>query len=136
MSIINGDEHKLCFDHDPYTYAIKVFCNRWKPLIIYAIYVDSSTRYSKFLKNIPITEKVLANNLKELEKDGLITRTVFYEVPLRVEYSLTDTGRTVCPILDSIYAWGREEMIRNGIPIDAVGEMWHGYLPMDESFLE
>jgi DNA-binding HxlR family transcriptional regulator len=129
---LTNHKFNFSFDHNPYSYAIKVFCNRWKPLIIHAIKVDNSTRYNKFLKNLPITEKVLANNLRELEEDGVISRKVYYEVPLRVEYSLTELGKSVCPILEALYAWGREEMLRKNIKVDEVGEMWHGYLPMDE----
>lgn len=131
MNKLNNQKSNFSFDHDPYHYAMKVFGNRWKPLIINAIKVDNSTRYNKFLKNLPISEKVLANNLRELEEYGVISRTVYYEVPLRVEYSLTELGKSICPILETIYAWGREEMLRRDIEIDEVGEMWHGYLPIN-----
>jgi DNA-binding HxlR family transcriptional regulator len=136
--MIKSDKRALHFsvDHDPYNFAIKVFCNRWKPFIIHAIQVDTCTRYSAFLHHLPITEKVLANNLRELERDGLISRNVYPEVPPRVEYSLTELGKTVCPILDSIYRWGREEMIRRNMEIDMIGEMWHGYCPMDTNILK
>ena len=53
-----------------------------------------------------ITQKVLTSNLRDMEESGLITRTVYPEVPPRVEYSLTDTGRSLEPILDAMLAWG------------------------------
>ena len=74
-----------------------MFFNRWKPRIITAIYFDKDcTRFSRFTRQLPITEKVLTQNLRELEEDGIITRTIYPEVPLRVEYTLTDTGPFVC----------------------------------------
>jgi len=131
MAKSDEQNYQFSLDRDPYNFAIRVFCNRWKPFIIYAIQMDESTRYSEFRRWLPITEKVLANNLRELQEDGIIRRTVYYEVSLRVEYTLTELGKTVCPILDILYAWGREEMIRRNMEVDKTGEMWHGYLPKD-----
>ena len=124
------------FEQDPYNFAFKIFCTRWKPLLLKAISFDESTRFNRFTKQLPITEKVLAQNLRELEADGLITRTVYAEVPPRVEYRLTPTGRSVCPILDAIYNWGWTEMKRRGLEIDKIGEMWHGYRERDEEAMD
>ena len=55
-----------------------------------------------------ITQKVLTSHLRAMEKDGLVTRTVYPEVPPKVEYTLTGTGYSLKPILDSMYAWGNE----------------------------
>lgn len=124
------------FEQDPYNFAFRVFCTRWKPMLLKAISFDEATRFNRFTKQLPITEKVLAQNLRELEADGLITRTVYAEVPPRVEYRLTPTGRSVCPILDAIYDWGWNEMKRRGVDIDEIGEMWHGYRERDEEAMD
>lgn len=121
---------------DPYNFAFRIFCTRWKPVLIKAVSFDESTRFNRFTRQLPISEKVLAQNLRELEEDGLIERTVYAQVPPRVEYRLTDLGRSVCPILDAIYDWGRREMYRRGVEVDPVGEMWHGYRERDEAAMD
>lgn len=136
MNKLNNQKYDFSLDKDPYNFTMSVFCNRWKPFIIQAINFDKSTRYSKFKKFLPISEKVLADNLKELERDGIIVKNIYKEIPLRVEYTLTDIGKSICPILDIMYSWGREEMIRRNMEIDQVGEMWHGYIPIDKDILE
>jgi DNA-binding HxlR family transcriptional regulator len=124
-------------ERDPYNFVIKMFCNRWKPFIIQAIRFDNGvTRYTKFTRQLPISEKVLAENLKELEADGIIHRKVYSEVPPRVEYYLTDLGRTICPILDTLYEWGWKEMKHRDMPIDPLGEMWHGFRERDEKMMK
>ncbi len=131
------DENNMFFsiDMDPYNFVMKLFCNRWKPYIIHAIRFDGSTRFSKFTKQLPITEKVLASNLKELEDDGIIYKKAYPESPPRVEYFLTDVGEEICGLLDILYDWGWHEMKRRGLPIDPLGEMWHGYRDKDDELM-
>lgn len=121
---------------DPYNYMLRVLFNRWKPYIIRAISFDQDagrpTYYSAFFKQLPITQKVLSQNLKELEQDGLIERHVLPE-NLRVEYHLTEYGSTLLPILNAVYDWGWHDMKKKDIPIDPLGEMWHGYRKQDAS---
>ncbi|MCR5785700.1 MAG: helix-turn-helix transcriptional regulator [Eubacterium sp.] len=123
-------------EKDPYNYTIKVLCNRWKPFILQAIKTDGVTRYSRFRKQLPISEKVLAQNLKELEADELIYKKVYPEVPPRVEYFLTEQGHSACEVLNVLYDWGWHEMKRRGLEIDMIGEMWHGYRERDEELLD
>ncbi|MFN0275926.1 MAG: winged helix-turn-helix transcriptional regulator [Chitinophagales bacterium] len=80
---------------------------KWKTVVLW--YLRNRTmRFGELNKQIPdITEKMLSIQLKTLEGDGLIKREVFAEVPLRVEYSLTDFGKTLIPVLESIAKWGR-----------------------------
>ncbi|MBP2650311.1 MAG: putative transcriptional regulator [Firmicutes bacterium] len=114
---------------DPYEYAFKCFASKWKPLILRAIYVDHVTRFSKFKKtHYAISEKVLSKTLKELEAGGFVKRTVFAEVPVRVEYALTDSGEELIKLMDTIYQWSRKRMLEKNIPIDSVGEKFHGYI--------
>lgn len=83
--------------------------------------------FSRFAKQLPISQKVLSQNLKVLERDGLVFRDVIPETPPRTEYRLTQRGQAVIPLLDQLYAWGRTAMQKEGLPIDALGEMWHGF---------
>ena len=129
-------EYNIDINQDPYLHVMKVFLHRWKPFIIQAIKFDQNTRFSRFTKQMPITEKVLAQNLRELENDGIIERIVYPEIPPKVEYRLTETGRSICPILDMLYDWGWHDMKRKKLQIDPLGEMWHGYRDKDEDFMK
>lgn len=123
-------------ENDPYNFMNKTIFSKWKPYIIKGIYFDGgSTRFSRFTKQLPITEKVLSQSLRELEEDGIITRTIFPEVPVRVEYSLTELGKSIIPILDLIYNWGWNVMNERNIKIDTLGEMWHGYKEKEDGFM-
>ena len=123
------DREQMVFDieKDPYNYVMRVVFCRWKPFILQALNTDEVTNFSRFIKQLPITQKVLSQNLKALEKDGLVMRTVIPETPPRTEYRLTDRGRSLIPLLDQVYGWGWQVMQEEHMPIDALGEMWHGY---------
>ena len=80
---------------------------KWKSIVLWYIRKEPK-RFTELKRHIPgITEKMLSLQLKELESDGLITRTVYAEVPPRVEYSLTEEGKTLLPLLEEIAKWGR-----------------------------
>ena len=132
------DEKNMIFDiaRDPYNYVSKVVFSRWKPFILQAMNTDEVTSFSRFTRQLPITQKVLAQNLKALEQDGLIQRTVIPETPPRTEYRLTERGKSLIPLLDQVYAWGWHVMKEEGIPIDALGEMWHGYREKEDDKME
>ena len=80
---------------------------KWKTVVLW--YLRNKTmRFGELKKQIPdITEKMLSLQLKALEEDGLVKREVYPEVPLRVEYSLTEFGKSLVPVLDAIAKWGR-----------------------------
>nr|WP_299706988.1 helix-turn-helix domain-containing protein [uncultured Pontibacter sp.] len=82
---------------------------KWKTVVLW--YLKNKTlRFGELKKQIPdITEKMLSIQLKALEEDGLVKREVYPEVPLRVEYSLTEFGKTLEPVLDAIAKWGRSQ---------------------------
>ena len=120
---------------DPYTHVIRLAFNRWKPFILWGIHMDKGTNYSRFLKQLPITQKVLSQNLKELQEDGLVFRRVLPEVPPRVEYCLTSSGRSLIYLLDLIYNWGWIDMRKKGLPVDVIGEMWHEFRPRDDELM-
>lgn len=132
------DETNVIYDiaRDPYNYVSKVVFSRWKPFILQAMDTDEVTSFSRFTRQLPITQKVLAQNLKALERDGLISRTVIPETPPRTEYRLTDRGRSLIPLLDMVYDWGWHVMKEEGLPIDALGEMWHGYREKEDDKMD
>lgn len=117
---------------DPYNHMIRVIFNRWKPFLLRAIAIDDGTYFSRFFKQLPIAQKVLSQNLRDMQEDGLIYRNVIPEIPPRVEYRLTDVGWSLIGLLDLIYDWGWNDMKSKGLPIDALGEMWHGYRAADD----
>lgn len=131
------DKTELWLGEDPYRFAMRMLMAKWKPMILSAIYFDNgATRFTKFSKGLPISEKVLTENLRELEADGLIQRNIYPEVPPRVEYTLTDSGRSAVNLLFSIYDWGYKEMERRGLEIDKRGAMYHGYQPQEAEIMD
>lgn len=128
---------EMVFDihKDPYNHMMRIVFSRWKPFILRAISVDGGTYFSRFFKQLPITQKVLSQNLKDMQEDGLVYRNVLPEVPPRVEYRLTKEGRSLIGLLDLVYDWGWNDMKSKGLPIDALGEMWHGYREKDEKIM-
>lgn len=93
----------------PVATTVQLIGNKWKLLIIRNLEYYGKQRFTDFIKTIPaISKKVLTDNLRALEDDGLIEREVFAEVPPRVEYSLSDLGKTLKPILDAMFDWGTE----------------------------
>ncbi|MEQ7219469.1 winged helix-turn-helix transcriptional regulator [Vagococcus fluvialis] len=92
----------------PVATTLKLLSNKWKILIIRELLNDTK-RYGELKRNIEgISEKMLSQSLKEMENDKLIIRKVYAEVPPRVEYSLSEIGKTLKPIIDSMKLWGIE----------------------------
>jgi DNA-binding HxlR family transcriptional regulator len=88
------------------SYTLTAIGGRWKPAILFRL-SQGKLRYSALRDSIPnVTERMLVLQLRELEKDGLIKRLVYAEVPPRVEYELTDKGKSLKPILRSLSEWG------------------------------
>ena len=102
---------KECKYDWPIDATLDVIGGKWKPLIIYALN-DETLRFSQLLdKPQPrITQRMLTKQLRQLETDGLITRKVYTQVPPKVEYSLTELGKSLMPILDQLCEWGSEHM--------------------------
>ena len=93
----------------PVATTVQLIGNKWKLLIIRNLIYNGKQRFSDFIRTIPaISKKVLTDNLRALEDDGLIEREVFAEVPPRVEYSLSEIGKSLRPIWDAMEAWGIE----------------------------
>lgn len=100
------DETKPHLPACPVETTLTLISNRWRVLILRDL-MDGPRRFGELKRSIgAITQKVLTANLRAMEECGLVTRTVFPEVPPRVEYELTDLGYSLKPILDSMREWG------------------------------
>jgi DNA-binding HxlR family transcriptional regulator len=98
-------DDRFCSSNCPFTRAIGTIGNKWKPIIINVISTHTS-RFGQLAAIIPhISRKVLTEQLKELEEDGLLERLVYKEIPPRVEYKLSEKGLAFLPILESIKEW-------------------------------
>jgi len=90
----------------PLQLAINVIGGKWKTIILYNL-TDKTLRFGELKKSIPkITQKMLTQQLRELESDGLVTRVVYPEIPPKVEYSLTKFAEELRPILAQLCKWG------------------------------
>ena len=109
--MLTRDELPVC----PVATTVSLIGNKWKLLILRNL-LAGSCRFGELRKGIPdISQKVLTDNLREMENDGLLNRTVFAEVPSRVEYSLSDLGNSMRPIIKYMEKWGKKyrEMVLN-----------------------
>ena len=90
----------------PVETGMELLSGKWKPRLLWKFYKHGTLRFGELKRTMPeVTAKMLTQQLRELEQDGLIQRKIYAEVPPKVEYSLSDFGRTLGPILDQIAAW-------------------------------
>ena len=86
--------------------ALKLLEGRWKLVILFHLFGGKVLRYSDLERLIPnITQKMLGQQLRQMEADGIVVRKAYPQVPPRVEYSLTEWGQALCPALDAILKW-------------------------------
>ena len=103
---IKSDSNCPCDESCPLGKALAVIGGKWKLRLICTLYVDGTQRYNHLLKKTgAITNTMLATSLKELEADGIVSRVQYAEIPPRVEYSLTEHGRELWPILHRLAHW-------------------------------
>ncbi|MBV8872163.1 MAG: helix-turn-helix transcriptional regulator [Metakosakonia sp.] len=89
--------------------VLRLLEGRWKLIILFHLFDGKVQRYSDFEKLIPaISQKMLAQQLRQLESDGLVSRTVYPQVPPKVEYRLTEWGQALCPALDAMLKWAEK----------------------------
>jgi DNA-binding HxlR family transcriptional regulator len=94
----------------PVTHCMNKIGGKWKTIVIYFI-SSGKNRFSLLQKAIPeISKQMLVNQLREMEDDNLIERTIFAEIPPRVEYNLSEYGKTLLPIISTIAEWGKQDM--------------------------
>ena len=98
----------------PVETTLMLIGDKWKVLILRDL-INGTRRFGELKKSIGgVSQKVLTAQLRDMEENGLITRQVYAEVPPRVEYSLTELGRSLKPILDALQNWGEEYKAQNG----------------------
>ena len=108
------NEKIIVFDEKscPVTATMQVLGGKWKAILINAIYHTSPARFGELKRSVKgITQSMLTQQLRELEDDGLINRKIYAEIPPRVEYTLTEFGLTLSPIMLSMANWGKEYRI-------------------------
>jgi DNA-binding HxlR family transcriptional regulator len=95
----------------PVTGMLQLIGGKWKPVILYCLRSEKR-RFGEIAARIPdLSRKVLTQQLKELEEDGLVTRKQYNEIPPRVEYELTELGKSLAPVLNEMEKWGLENII-------------------------
>ena len=103
MSSLTLEELPAC----PVETTLALIGNKWQVLILRDLSLNGTMRFNELQRSIgKISQKVLTSNLRVMEKSGIVHREVFAEVPPRVEYSLTELGSTLQPVLDAMWAWG------------------------------
>ena len=108
--MLTKDELPAC----PVATTVRLIGNKWKLLIIRNL-MASPNRFGELIRTIPVSQKVLTDNLRSLEQDGIVIRTVYAEVPPRVEYKLSELGNSMRPIISAMEAWGLDyqELVKN-----------------------
>lgn len=98
----------------PVETTLMIIGDKWKVLILRDL-MNGTMRFGELKKSIgTVSQKVLTAQLRDMEEKGLLTRKVYAEVPPRVEYTLTETGYSLKPVLDTMWAWGAEYKAKNG----------------------
>ncbi|MGI9595152.1 MAG: winged helix-turn-helix transcriptional regulator [Acidimicrobiales bacterium] len=107
--------------HCPVEVAMEVVGGKWTPVIL-AHVKEAPRRFSELRRLIPdISEKMLAQRLRELEAEGIVERTVVSDTPPHVEYDLTSAGRSLEPALEALYRWGEDWAETNDLLIEQIG---------------
>ncbi|GMA08411.1 putative HTH-type transcriptional regulator YdeP [Tetragenococcus halophilus subsp. flandriensis] len=93
--------------------ALDIISGKWKPIILFHLLENEKLRFSELQRAIPeITKKMLTSQLRELEHNGIIHRKVYQQVPPKVEYSMTEYGNSLSPIMISMRSWGMQHLQR------------------------
>lgn len=116
------EKAKQCEHFCPVTATISVIGGKWKPIILWMLWSDT-LRFSELKRMIPgVTQKMLTQQLRELERDAIVHREVYPVVPPKVEYSLTEKGRTLGPTLQAMASWGNDVYQRAPQPDSGLGD--------------
>jgi len=101
------------FDDTGYSYTLSLISGKYKPIILYCLMEYEPVRFNEMQRYLGrVADKTLSQNLKELERDGLIHREMYPEIPPKVEYTLTQRGQSLVAVLDKLCDWGMENRPR------------------------
>ena len=114
---------------NPYQYVRHCLMGKWKMSILHYIHYAGVMRFNEALKILPVTEKVLAQQLRELVEDGLVERIPYDTLPPKVEYVLTELGKKLIPALDTLYIWSIRRLYELGETIDSDAFLAHDIPP-------
>ncbi len=99
--------------------ALSILVGKWKPIILLHLLQKGTQRFSELKRSMPgITQKMLTKQLRELEEEDIIERVVYPQVPPKVEYSMTEYGRSLEPILEAMHEWGTKHTIHKQAKLD------------------
>jgi len=91
--------------------ALEILVGKWKPVILYHLFANGTMRFSELQRALPdITKKMLTSQLRELEYHDIVHRKVYLQIPPKVEYSITEYGMKMTPLLNSLMEWGTAHM--------------------------
>ena len=100
------------FNETGYSYTLSLIAGKYKPVILYCLMEYEPVRFNEMQRYLKkIADKTLSQNLKELEADHLIVRTVYPQIPPKVEYTLSERGRSLMAVLDKLCDWGNENRV-------------------------
>ena len=100
------------FSKTGYSYTLSLISGKYKPVILYCLMEYEPVRFNEMQRYLKkVADKTLSQNLKELEADHLIVRTVYPQIPPKVEYTLSERGRSLMTVLDKLCDWGNENRI-------------------------
>jgi DNA-binding HxlR family transcriptional regulator len=95
--------------------ALRILEGRWKLIILFHLFGGKVLRFSDLERTIPaISQKMLIQQLRQMEKDGVVWRIVHHQVPPKVEYGLTEWGQALCPALDALLTWAGQRQTASG----------------------
>jgi DNA-binding HxlR family transcriptional regulator len=98
--------------------ALHIMGGKWKGVVLYHLLVDGTLRFNKLQKQLNgVPARLLIKQLRELEEDGLVTRTVYAVVPPKVEYALSEEGRSLAPFLTGLSEWGEKWLAKRGMKV-------------------
>lgn len=113
--IIMSDKHCIsgaCFEDTGFSYTLSLISGKYKMTILYCLMEFEPVRFNELQRYLKrISDKTLSQNLKELERDKLIHKEIYPQIPPKVEYTLTERGKSLMSVLDQLCTWGNENRL-------------------------
>lgn len=104
------------FEDTGFSYTLSLIAGKYKPVILYCLMEYQPVRFNQLQRYLKkISDKTLSQTLKELESDGLVERIVYPQIPPKVEYSLTERGKSLMTVLDQLCIWGEEHRLPSSV---------------------